>query len=132
MDRIHGFTRLAGWTAGFALVALAAGCGGTADAPAGDAPGGAGLSGEMIGQRGTILGNVGAGGIEVNLRLNTGGTCDTQTPAQQTTTSQPDGSYSFPQPVTQGDYCIEYGGQTHDCGCDWGGGTCTCSPPPGS
>lgn len=35
MDRIHGFTRRVGWTTGLALVLLAAGCGGTADAPAG-------------------------------------------------------------------------------------------------
>lgn len=132
MDRIHGFGRLSGGITALALATLAMACGGTADAPAGEAPAGGGLSGEMIGQRGTILGNVGAGGIEVNLRLESGGTCDTQSPAQQSTTSQPDGSFNFSLPAAQGDYCIEYGGQTHSCGCNWGGGpTCTCSPPPG-
>jgi hypothetical protein len=112
------------------FLALAAGCSSTAEAPAGDAPAGSGLSGEMIGSRGTILGNVGAGGLQVNLHLNSGGSCNTQTAAQQSTTSGPDGSYTFSQPVPNGDYCIEYGGQSHSCGCNWSSGdTCTCSPP---
>ncbi len=129
MDRIHGFGRLSGGITALALATLAMACGGTADAPAGEAPAGGGLSGEMIGTRGTIMGNVGGGGIPVNLHTSDGGACQTQTAAQQSTTSQPDGSFTFAQPVPRGDYCIEYGGQTHSCGCDWSGETCTCSPP---
>lgn len=129
MERIHRLGRIHCAMTAVAFLALAAGCGGTADAPAGDAPAGGGLSGEMIGNRGTIMGNVGAGGVVVNLFSETGGTCNTQSAAQQSATSGPDGAFSFSQPVTQGNYCIEYDGQTHVCGCTWASESCTCSPP---
>lgn len=114
------------------LVLAIAGCAGTANAPDGSESGGSGLGGQMIGKRGTVLGNVGGAGQPVGLHMATGETCDSATAAQQTTTSQPDGSFSFPSTVDQGgSYCIEYGGQTHVCNCQWNNDSCDCSPAAG-
>ncbi len=132
MENRKGIARGVWLLSAVALLIVLAGCGGTASAPGSESqPSGAGLSGEMAPKRGVILGNIGIGDQAVNLFLSENETCDTAGAAPQTTTSDTDGNYAFSQPVDEEkSYCIEYGGETHICNCEWSDDSCTCSPTP--
>lgn len=129
MDATVMLRRVIPWLAIPVLLFIAVSCSGTATTPEGASTPGSGLSGAMTEPRGTVLGNIGIGGAMVNLLEVSGSTCDMQSPPLQSTGSQPDGAYTFSQPVPQINYCIRFSSQTYNCGCEWVNDQCVCSPP---
>lgn len=121
-----------GLLVGLPLALALAGCAGTANAPDGSESGGSGLGGEMISKGGRILGNTGAEGQVVNLHNVENGSCNTASAVLQSASALAGGSFTFDDVDQGGNYCIEYGGQTHICNCQFGQNSeCDCSPPAG-
>lgn len=124
-----------GWVAALCVLMTIAGCSdGDGDASSGDGDVAnverGGLYGGMIEKPGQLQGTIGSGNVAVDLYLEQDAACQTEGDPEQTTMSDSNGSYTFPDPVDMDlQYCISYDGNTVNCGCQWSSPDCDCSAP---